>query len=76
MFLEKKACTSAYGKFPLRDVTEYTCMFVHMCVQKFECLLKFKFLEKQACTSAYGQVTPQRSYCVHAYICAHVHIEI
>ena len=48
MFLEKKACTSAYGKFPLRDVTEYTCMFVHMCMQKFECLLKFKFLEKKA----------------------------
>ena len=34
------------------------------------------FLEKKTCTSEYGQVSSQRSYCVHAYICAHVHIEI
>ena len=63
-------------KFPLRDVTEYTCMFVHMCVQKFECLPKFMFLEKQACTSAYGQVLSQRCNCIHPSICAHVCVEI
>ena len=48
MFLKRKLVLLHMDKFPLRDVTEYTCMFVHMCVQKFECLPKLKFLEKKA----------------------------
>ena len=34
------------------------------------------FLKKKACSSAHGQVSSQRCYCVHGYVCAHVRIEI
>ena len=34
------------------------------------------FLKKKACTSSYGQVSSQRCCCVHAHVCAYVHIEI
>ena len=39
-------------------------------------LTKFMFLEKKACTSAYGQVSSQRCYCVHTYVCARVRVEV
>ena len=44
--------------------------------KKCGCLPKFMFLKKKACTSAYGQVSSQRCCCVHAHVCAYVHIEI